>query len=242
MKISMQRMKRNGGFSLVEVAIALAIVAVVVLAVVGLLGPAAKNVEDIVAVDELNRLQRGIEAEMTVVRPNELAEYKSGFDKAFKVLKGDGLVYAFFYRAPINNGEVELNPSDKRARPDTAGILTDQRVGVDYMPAIGVFTQAAVDNGDADDYFDAAEGRIYLAKIELLRDLLETVPEDAQASFDNAADSDDFIKATLPASISYYEVESLDQVLGGNRPTELLEGIAADEVSPIIRLNTGFRR
>lgn len=238
----MQQKKNFSGFSLVEVAIALAIVAVIVLAVVGLLGPATKNVEDIVAVDELNRLQRGIEAEMTVVRPNETIDYKSGFDKAFQVLKTDGILYAFFYRSPVKASEVELNPLDGRALPDDGGAIVDQRVGVDYVQQIGVFTQKAVDGGEADKYFEAAEGRIYLVKLQLLRDLLPTLPEDAQASFDSSVNSDDFIKAYLPASAAYFRVDSLGQVLDGNRPDDLLLSIAADEVNPVIQLNTGFRR
>jgi len=217
---------------LVEVAIAVVIVSIVVITTVGLLAPVQKNIEDVVSADEVSRLLRAVEIEMSVVRPSESASYKTGFDKAYQVVKNDNVVYAFFYRADVPQTPADLTGG--RSTP-TNGTVSSQRLGEDYVQQAAVFTEQSF--AEAQSFFAAAEGRVFLVRFKLLESVMK--PE-AVDSF-NAGGSDQFTEAVLPVAAEFYALESIDMVTD-SEPTGFISSIRAGDIRPVFDLNMAFRR
>jgi len=76
------------GFSLVEVVIAIGIVAVLLTTFMTVFGPAQKNINTALGVAEANRLVSTLENEMAILRPGEEDDYNSSaFEKSFQWIR-----------------------------------------------------------------------------------------------------------------------------------------------------------
>ena len=72
------------GFSLVEVVIAIGLVAVLLTTFMTVFGPAQKNINKALGVAEANRLVHTLENEMAILRPGETFSPSTSFEKAFQ--------------------------------------------------------------------------------------------------------------------------------------------------------------
>ena len=227
------------GFSLVEVAIAIVIVAIVVISTVGLLAPVQQNIENVVSADEVSRLRRAVEIEMSVVRPNEEQHYKSAFDKAYESVKLGRWCYAFFYRAEVPDDISDLNGG--RSRPYT-GPIANERLGEDYVQQAAVFIGRYMSEMRADGFFDAAEGRVYVFRFRFLDSVMD---DEAVASFNAESNSDNYSEAVLPVTVEFYTLESLELVANSGASSALgdfLANIRDGKVRPVFELNMAFNR
>lgn len=76
------------GFSLVEVVIAIGIVAVLLTTFMAVFGPAQKSINRALGVADANRLVATLENEMAILRPGEETDYdSSSFEKAFQWIR-----------------------------------------------------------------------------------------------------------------------------------------------------------
>lgn len=75
------------GFSLVEVSIAMAVVAMMLTSFVAVFGPAQRNINRSLDQKNLNRLANSLEYELSVLRTGEDADFGSAFDKSFEMIK-----------------------------------------------------------------------------------------------------------------------------------------------------------
>lgn len=119
------------GFSLVEVVIAIGIVAVLLTSFIAVFGPAQQSVVRALGVGDVNRLTSTLENEMGYLRETEENDYNSAFDKAFEWLETSTtsqsaiIVYQYHGDPSTENADGTLkakSSGDKRAAP-----------GVDYI-------------------------------------------------------------------------------------------------------------
>ena len=224
---------RSRAFSLVEVALAVTIVAVVILAAIGLLVPAQRAIDDVLGTDQATRLRAEIEKELSVVRPGET--YASGFDKAYKILQKsndrEGLLCAFSYRAekPTGGAGTSATDTDGRLKPFTETVK-DKRVGEDYVIQAAVMTVAKFETQKK--MLDAIEGKLFVVRLTYLKGLL---PPESDAAFGGGS-SDSFPEAVLPATAEFFMAEDIDD------PSASFERIKKGFVKPVLTLNLGFNR
>jgi prepilin-type N-terminal cleavage/methylation domain-containing protein len=227
------RARRARGFSLVEVALAVTIVAVVLLAAIGLVVPAQRAIEEVLTTDQATRLRGELEKELSVVRPGE--SYASGFDKAYQIVRdgGDrkGLLAAFFYRAqkPTGAAGSGATSSDGRLKPFTESV-SDKRAGADYLIQAAIMPLEAFEKQT--DFIEALEGRPFMIRLSYLKGLL---PPESDAAFGSGA-SAAFPEAVIPATADFFVIEDLDN------PTGPIERILDGTTRPVLSLNIGFNR
>ena len=219
---------RSRGFTLVETALAVVIVAIVLLAAIGLMVPAQRAIDDVLTADEVARLRMEIERELSLVRPGE--PYADSFDKAFqKVVSPSEHLVAFFYRAqrPAAGGGGSVG-TDGRLRPFT-GALNNTRPGEDYL------IQAAVMPIEdfQDEFATALEGRLFVVRLRPLEGLL---PADSEALLTPGGSSSEFPEAVVPAVAEFFVVLDLDRVQA------TVQRMENDEIRPLLSLNMGFNR
>lgn len=85
-QLASKRHLRNG-FSLVEVSIAMAVVAIMLTSFVAVFGPAQRNITRSLNEKNLSRLSDGFEYELSVLRSGEEEEFSTAFDKAFEIIR-----------------------------------------------------------------------------------------------------------------------------------------------------------
>lgn len=101
--------KCNAGFSLMEVVIAIGVVALLITAFMAVFSPTQKSIADSLSVKDANRLSSSLEDELAILRPEEAQSntYKSSFDKAFQWIKNSGTpataVLVYQYKAHPTN-------------------------------------------------------------------------------------------------------------------------------------------
>ena len=122
------------GFSLVEVVIAIGLVAVLLTTFMAVFGPAQKNINRALGVADANRLVHTLENEMAILRPGEDADYTSAFDKAFEWILDSpseaNAIIVYQYQA-LPNSE---NPDGTLKAADITLINGDAKLpGVDYI-------------------------------------------------------------------------------------------------------------
>lgn len=244
MKLRLSTIARRG-FSLVEVALAVTIVSIVLLAAVGLLLPAQRAIQDVLTADQATRLRAEIEKEFSFVRPGET--YDSGFAKAYQFLRNgdtkEGLLAAFFYRAVLPDGE-QSTLEGGRLRPFTDGV-DDLRPGEDYViqAAVMPLTEMVATFDSEEDFRDALEGRLFVVRLTYLNGLVGDDPDGdgegettADLAFKFNAPSKFFPEAVIPAKADFYEADDLDD------PAAIFERIEKGVVKPLLSLNLGFNR
>lgn len=84
------RSTTNKGFSLVEVVIAIGIVAILLTTFMAVFGPAQQNIVRALGVADVSRLTSTLENEMGYLREGEEGTYDSAFEKAFEWIKDSG--------------------------------------------------------------------------------------------------------------------------------------------------------
>lgn len=261
MKTSVPSPRR--GFTLVEVALAITIVSVVVLAAIGLLLPSQRAIDEVLSGGQATRLRQEIEKEFSVLRPGESsAAVKTPFDKAYNVVKNgasrDGLLCAFFYRA-----EKGSTSSDGRLRPFT-GDIRDKRAGEDYVVQAAVMRLA--DFASSATFKDALEGRLFVVRLLPLEGLVSENPGTGQpalelplkplpaatgtatplADFLSANPPDAYPLGVIPAAAEFYQADDVDNpdnvfnAMADPKTGRTAGGKAA--LRPVITLNVGFNR
>jgi prepilin-type N-terminal cleavage/methylation domain-containing protein len=261
MKSSVHSPRR--GFTLVEVALAIVIVSIVILAAIGLLLPSQRAIDDVLSGGQATRLRQEIEKEFSVLRPGEAsASVKTPFDKAYNAVKNgatqNGLLCAFFYRAEKGGTD-----PDGRLRPFT-GDIREKRAGEDYV------VQAAVmrltDFAGSSGYKDALEGRLFVVRLLPLEGLVSENPVAPQlpleaplkplvaapapatplADFLSANPAEAYPVAVIPAAAEFYEATDVDNpgiifnAMANPKTGATPGGKAA--ARPVITLNIGFNR
>ncbi|MFD2159981.1 type II secretion system protein [Rubritalea tangerina] len=128
------------GFSLVEVVIAIGIVAVLLTTFMAVFGPAQKNINRALGVADANRLVTTLENEMAVLREGEETEYvdangnASAFEKAFQWIKDSAtessalVVYQYQAVPDSENADGTLKAADLALVKDESKFA-----GVDYI-------------------------------------------------------------------------------------------------------------
>ena len=251
------------GFTLVEVALAIVIVSIVILAAVGLLLPSQRAIDEVLSGGQATRLRQEIEKEFSVLRPGETsATVKTAFDKAYNAVKNgatqNGLLCAFFYRA-----EKSATAADGRLRPFT-GDVRDKRPGEHYVVQAAVMRLS--DFSANAGYKESLEGRLFVVRLLPLEGLVSENPVAPQppleaplkplvAATGNATPLADFLAANnseayplavIPAAAEFYEAPDADN------PSIIFNQLANPKtgVSPagraaaraVITLNIGFNR
>lgn len=111
--------RKRKGFSLVEVIIAIGIVAVLLTGFLGVFGTAQRNINRSLGVKEANMLKDSLETEMSILRFGEKDkngnDYESAFHKAFEMIKGstkaDEAIVVYQYKAdPVDNDDDGILP------------------------------------------------------------------------------------------------------------------------------------
>jgi prepilin-type N-terminal cleavage/methylation domain-containing protein len=261
MKSSIPNARR--GFTLVEVALAIVIVSIVILAAIGLLLPSQRAIDDVLSGGQATRLRQEIEKEFSVLRPGESSgTVKTPFDKAYNAVKNgatqNGLLCAFFYRA-----EKSGTDPDGRLRPFT-GDVREKRAGEDYVVQAAVMNLSAF--AGSSGYKDALEGRLFVVRLLPLEGLVSENPVAPQppleaplkplpaqtgtstplADFLAANNSDAYPLAVIPAAAEFYEAPDVDNpglifnAMANPKTGTTPNGKAA--ARPVITLNVGFNR
>lgn len=116
--------RRNAkGFSLVEVVIAIGIVAILLSTFMAVFTPAQKNIKQALSVRDVNRMASTLEKEMSDYHSHEVNEYTSAFDKAYLWIKDSSSssadnyppvpVFVYQYKAMMN----QEDPNNGRLLP-----------------------------------------------------------------------------------------------------------------------------
>jgi prepilin-type N-terminal cleavage/methylation domain-containing protein len=163
------------GFSLVEVVIAIGIVAMLLTTFMAVFGPAQKNINKALGSADANRLVHTLENEMAILRPGEEAAYNSSsFEKAFQWIKdsptkGNGIIVYQYQALPgTQNADGTLKAAD-------IGIINDDQKfpGVDYITQT---VARRVDKADATILAEelspgVVQGKVYVVRMtQLIKD------------------------------------------------------------------------
>ena len=132
---------KRKGFSLVEVIIAIGIVALLLTGFLGVFGSAQKSINRSLGVKEANMLKDALETEMSTYRSTEVGTYDNSFHKAFDMIKNSNsqaeAILVYQYKA-----EPEDNDDDGILPPFT---------GSDGIQGSSYLTQIAVRKNGQDD-------------------------------------------------------------------------------------------
>lgn len=130
---------RRRGFSLVEVVIAIGIVAILLTTFLAVFGPAQRNIQRSLSVKDANRLVSTLENEMSILRngegDNSGGSYTSSFDKAFEWIKESGskdsAILIYQYNAQAGTDDSNFNADDT---PMPYNVGTEKGIpGRDYI-------------------------------------------------------------------------------------------------------------
>ncbi|NBB81144.1 MAG: hypothetical protein GVY36_17180 [Verrucomicrobia bacterium] len=94
------------GFSLIEVVLAIGIFLVTVLALVGLLGPTLKSVDDVEKSDEISSVVNTVNAFLQ--SSPDIAPNGSKFDAIYDAVKGDNYATIFVFRQFVSDTSVDV--------------------------------------------------------------------------------------------------------------------------------------
>jgi prepilin-type N-terminal cleavage/methylation domain-containing protein len=263
MKSSLPNARR--GFTLVEVALAIVIVSIVILAAIGLLLPAQRAIDDVLSGGQATRLRQEIEKEFSALRRPENkihgGPYSTAFDKAYdgvrKSVSPSELWLAFFYRA-VNPAKNQKTTESGRLAPYIDDVK-EKRPGEDYVVQ-AAFMSLREFRGDPpyrdEKFLDALEGRLFVVKLVPLEGLVsETqIPTSEKtlkplpayngsgtplATFLRSNSSDAYPLAVIPVAAEFYEASDVDN------PTIAFDANANPknaQIRPVISLNIGFNR
>lgn len=187
--VKIKKMKRKG-FSLVEVAIAMAVVAIMLTSFVAVFGPAQRNITRSLAQKDLNRLSDTLEYELSILRSGEEEEFTTAFDKAFTIISeysadvGNGASNVLLYEY---KGSLSLPPRSSEENPSIPASLDGSLVpfvldnanreksvsGRDFtmQTAVRIIGSDQDDEvGEELDLSSIGEGAVYLVRMRQLVD------------------------------------------------------------------------
>ncbi len=240
--------KPRKGFSLIEVIIALGIVALLLTGFLGVFGTAQKNIQRSLSVKEANQLKDSLETEMAALRKDEKSysakKFKSHFEKAFDMVKNGNdpskAVIVYQYKAQTTD-------------TDNDGILPPY-TDVNNIPGAGYITQVAVRRVGPQDAFitneldsKAVYGSVYAVRLtQLVSDPTSSslrlgIPGEIQHvvgnSLKNATDSDVFNSAIIIYQAEFFKLptNSYSYVTGGKWDFQKLG-------NPVATINMAARR
>jgi len=182
--------KATRGFSIAEVAIAMAVVTLLLTTFLGLFGPAQKNIQRALSSKDANRLKDALVNELSILRPTEVGddpengEFSSAFEKAFYMISNshdeNKAVLIYQYRA-----ELEDDNND--------GILPVY-LGADGIQGKDYIIQTAVRDRDVnesivEDELEAVDGAVYVVR---MTQIVYETPTGGEARLTVWKDRDDF--------------------------------------------------
>ena len=175
--MKLQKHKRHSGFSLVEVVIAIGIVAVLLTTFMSVFGPAQQKIGKALSIADANRLVSTLESEMGTLRPTEQSEYvvsnsgSSAFEKAFQWVKDSStpgsavLVYQYQALPESENEDGSLKAVSNQVVGDDSSLP-----GVDYITQTIARRIDKAPNGTLQDELvpGVVEGRVYVVRMTQL--------------------------------------------------------------------------
>ncbi len=220
-----RKSNKRRGFSLVEVIIAIGIVALLLTGFLGVFGSAQRNINKSLGFKEANMLKDSLETEMSTLRQIEAGtssgEYTSAFHKAYEMIENSTNVAnaILVYQYKANLVDNDLDPAD--------GILPAFD-GVDGIQGSSYITQSAVRVRGSEVYNNftneelsskSAAGNVYVVRlIQLIKnpstgDLeLSTRPGEIQHEVGGSnvvsIDHDDYNKAIITFQAEFYRLPS----------------------------------
>lgn len=230
MKHVTKRIERRG-FSLIEVVIAIGIVAILLTTFLAVFAPAQKNIQRSLSVKDANRLVSTLENEMGILRKGQEDDYSSAFDKAYEWIKGsdtkDTAVLVYQYNAYPGNTESELNPDETPRAYDVAeenGIPGRDFVTHTVVRSLGDSDSAALIQEELQP--GVVEGPVYVVRMtQLVPDSASGGLEvgtpgqivDPSASGSVVADSEDYPGAAIAFQAEFFRLRSnLESYVTGN--------------------------
>lgn len=214
------RIKKRKGFSIVEVAIAMAVVTLLLTTFLGVFGPAQKNIERALSTKDANRMKDALSNEMSILRTTD--SDTSSFNKAFRMIGNShtkaSAILMYQYRA---------SPTDT----DDDGILppyttTGGIQGKDYIIQTAV-RALDVDATTIEAELDVVDGPVFVVRMTQLVDTDTTDSELILAAWTDASgdlvegitDPDDpgtqLTAANYPKAVIAFRAEFFK--LGANR-------------------------
>jgi len=154
-------LKKRDGFSLIEVVLAIGIFLVTVLALVGLLGPTLRSVDEVEKADEVSSVVNTID---TFLQSSvDIAPNASRFDAIYTAVTNNGSATLLVFRQYDNNNEVSLKigfvgDADPAAQLTGADISSGQEIFAAGPIFRAVLTASSVNPedemnvGDVSDY------------------------------------------------------------------------------------------
>ena len=128
--------KNKQRFTLVETVLAMGIITIMITAFLAAFAPAVQGIKKSISAKEANRLVSTLEYELSVLRPNEVAEvadggqegkYKTSFEKAYNWIKVSGginkedAILLYQYRGDLNPEQNTAENDDGTLPPYTEG-------------------------------------------------------------------------------------------------------------------------
>jgi len=164
---NLRKYSKRKGFSLVEVIIAIGIVAVLLTGFLGVFGSAQRTINRSLGVKEANMLKDSLETEMSILRSTETGSYDNSFHKAFEMIQKSqnttSAILIYQYKA---------DPKDN----DDDGILpaftgTDGIQGKSYLTQVAVRNRGVYAEGDLESELKEVVGNVYAVRItQLVKD------------------------------------------------------------------------
>lgn len=217
------RKTHTRGFSLVEVVIAIGIVAILLTTFMAVFGPAQKNINRAISISDANRLVSTLENEMAVLRPGEESKYTvaggdaSAFEKAFQWIKDGGdptkAVIIYQYHA-LPSGTPNSDDSLKAAESE----VLDKR----KLPGKDYITQTVARSlGEASDKRliktelkpGVVGGNVYVVRMtQLVKDsnsgnlVVGDVGTIRKSDGSSASDSADYDEAHITLQVEFFQL------------------------------------
>ena len=154
------------GFTLVETVVAMGIITIMITAFLAAFAPAVTGIKKSISAKEANRLASTLEYELSILRPSEITDYSTPFEKAYNWIKDSGgastndAVLLYQYRG---------DPGSVRDADDEDGTL-NPFAGEDGLPGQDYVLQSVVRRLDNDYVSEelvpkVVEGRVFLVRM-----------------------------------------------------------------------------
>ncbi|MGJ8671952.1 type IV pilus modification PilV family protein [Rubritalea sp.] len=209
------------GFSLVEVVIAIGIVAILLTTFMAVFGPAQQNINRAIGVSDANRLVSTLENEMAVLRPGEESEYAvagsygSAFEKAFQWIKDSNdpakALVIYQYQAQPD----ETNSDGTLAAIETSEASNDSLLpGKDYITQTIARRVSSITGKFIQDELrpGVVKGNVYVARMTQLVDSGGELKVGAPGVISNtdgggnASDSSDYDDAHITLQVEFFQM------------------------------------
>ncbi len=157
--------KNSRGFTLLEVLLAISVVAILLTTFLAVFGPATNTIRRAVSVQDADRLATALEKELSTLREDEIGRFETPFSKAFEWISSssslDSAIVLFNYRgdtSQVINGKLE------------AYLEQNGEPGRDYLVQSAV-RRLSGENKDLEPLLEAVEGRVFVVRMrQLVRD------------------------------------------------------------------------